>query len=203
VTDVDGRQRRSPWSDVDRLLIDGNNLLHRTAGGPDPAAVRLLLARLRVALPASLKGILVLDGRPDRGAPDHWLVAPNLEVRHAGGRDADSVIVDLVRATPVLERANALVVTDDRGLTERVRTAGGRTRRLDWLVDLIERPPDPATTGRSTGLGQGRPPRPDARGRSDLDPTSEGQPDQEREWHPGRHATRKRGNPRRAPRPRR
>ncbi len=172
-----------PRSELELLLVDGNNLLHRVSGGVGEPARQPLLARLRTTLPGVTK-IVVLDGhrptdRPHQAA-DRWL-----EVRHAGG-SADDHIVAHVRGLPDGMRARTVVVTDDRALTERARSAGAGTQRLDWLVGLLDLP------GRATGIAPGRPPRPAA-------DTDEERP----AWQPGRGATRKRGNPRRAPRRRR
>ncbi|MBA2254790.1 MAG: hypothetical protein H0W07_06730, partial [Chloroflexi bacterium] len=97
--------------EIDRLYVDGNNLLHRRSGTPTGAAPRLLLASMRAALPASLDVVLMLDGQPDPGAPHHEVLRRGLEVRFAGRIDADSVLVELVSARPFAERARTLVVT--------------------------------------------------------------------------------------------
>lgn len=177
-----------PLAGIDLVLVDGNNLLHRIAGGPDRQATHLLLGRLRAALPPGVDGIVVLDGPPDPGAPFRERLRPGLEIRHAGRQDADTVIVGLVRARPQLRRGATVAVTDDRGLTERVRAAGGLTRRLDWLVALFGREAAPTSIGAATPPDQaetaGRGPR-----------TAPREP-----WRPGRGATRKRGPGRRAPR---
>jgi hypothetical protein len=172
---------------IDLLLIDGNNLLHRLAGAAHEGEQRLLLPRLRGALPTDLRTILMLDGYAASRAGRHERIAAHLEVRHSGGRTADDALLELVETQAPFARAGAVVVTDDRALTERVRAAGGRTQRLEWLVALIGDP------GRQqTGIGGGP-------GGSDRSP---GEPDEEDRpaWKPGRGATRKHGNPRRTPR---
>jgi len=172
--------RRPTSHDLDVLLIDGNNFLHRTTGGVEPAAQRSLIARLRAALPSTRK-VLVFDGhrRPEADPP----ASPggSLEVRYAGG-PADEAIVARVSAMPFAARAGTVVVTDDRALADSVRSAGARTQRLDWLVQVLERP----SARRPAGLG----------GRQ----ASEHDDDERTPWRPGRGATRKTGNPRRAPR---
>jgi hypothetical protein len=106
-------------------LVDGNNLLGRVLGraprGEEErsALIRELAGRLR----GTRAGItLIFDGAAPQGAA-FKLLGP-LTVRFAGPRPADDVIVATV------ERAKAprdwIAVTDDRGLGERVRSAGGR-----------------------------------------------------------------------------
>src|SRR3989304_2735993 len=87
---------KTPFVEVGLVVVDGNNLLHRTAGGPGPPAARLLLARLRAALPAGVRAIVVLDGPPDPGGPLREVIGPSLEVRHSGRQSADDVIVAIV-----------------------------------------------------------------------------------------------------------
>jgi len=171
--------------DVELILLDGNNMLHRAYGSVDDTAQRSLLAQLRQAFPAPIKAILVLDGHPAPGSPPRQRISGSLEVRHAGSSNADDAIMQLLTARPYAARARTVMVSDDRSLTERARSAGGRTQRLGWLQALIAQPP-----GRAGGaIGRaGRPPRPPEQ------PTA----DEEREaWRPGRGATRKRGNPKR------
>ena len=127
----------------------------------------------------------MLDGHAASRSGRHERIAAHLEVRHSGSRSADDALLELVEAQPPLRSRGAVVVTDDRALTERVRTAGGRTQRLDWLISLIgDRGRQPAER---TGGGRGR-------GRSDESR------DERPPWKPGRGATRKHGNPHRAPR---
>src|SRR3990172_3671004 len=73
---------KTPFVEVGLVVVDGNNLLHRTAGGPGPTAARLLLARLRAALPAGVRAIVVLDGPADPGGPLRVVIAPSPHVRH-------------------------------------------------------------------------------------------------------------------------
>lgn len=188
------------------LLVDGDNLMHRLRGGRDDAGLAWLIPRLRACLAPGATAILVLDGHPFPGESPRKTVAPGVQLRHSGRLDADTVIVEILEARPFLDRARTVVITDDRGLTERAKRAGGLTRRLDWLRDRLERPPtgmaargatgapargNPAPPGigrPGSGLGSGRPPR------SGAPPTAR---DDSRPWRPGRGATAKRGNPRR------
>ena len=142
-------------------------------------------------------------------------------MQHSGRLDGDTAIVELVRARGYAERTRTVVVTDDRQLSDRARYSGVLVRRLDWLIDLLARPnpdaavalaapgrgagispPRPTTSGRASsrplrppvGIGGGRPPRaPDATTPILRDPADAHEP-----WKPGRGATTKRGNPKRA-----
>ena len=170
---------------VDRLLIDGNNLLHRVSGSVDLGAQRALLARLRGALPANIHTTLMLDGHPASGTDRRQRVARNLDIHHAGSLSADDALLNIVRDQSQAARGLMVLVTDDRALTDKARHLGARTKRLEWLEQLMT--PGRLQPGhrRQVGIGGGaRPPNET--------------PDSEREpWRPGRGATRKRGNPRR------
>jgi hypothetical protein len=175
---------RAPLADVELLLIDGNNLLHRTTGGVEPGAVRGLVTRLRAALPGQLATIIVLDGHAEPGKSTVERAGGGLQIRRAGAQSADDALVELASAQPFDRRARTLIVTDDRSLTERVRAIGGRTQRLAWLEGLLARPP-----GRSVGVG-----------RPHVAPPPAADEVERRPWQPGRAATRKTGNPCRKPR---
>lgn len=172
----------APWRGVSRLLIDGNNLLHRVSGSVDEGAQRLLLARLQGVLPPDVHTIVMLDGHPARGTSRRQRVTRNLEIHHAGSLSADDALLYVVRDVPAQDRASVTLVTDDRTLTERARHLGSRTQRLAWLEGTLAAGPGSVSAAR---IGTGRPPP---------------RPPEERErepWQPGRGATRKRGNPRR------
>jgi len=163
---------------VELLVVDGNNLLHRIAGSVDEASQRRTFAQLRATL-AERRTTVVLDGHPARGARPLDKPGATFEIRHAGG-SADEAIIAMLATLPIDKLARTVVVTDDRTLAERSRHAGAETRRLAWLTDLLASP-------RHRAL-------PAAPGTDDEE-------DERRPWQPGRGATRKRGNPRRRPRP--
>ena len=169
---------------IDVLLIDGNNLLHRVSGSADPTAQRTLIPRLRNALPSSVATILMLDGRADPGTTHKQRISKGFEVRHSGAASADDSIVWLVQDIVHANRASVMVVSDDRALRDRARQLGALTERLDWLERLIGQP-----SSRGGGIGAGPLPVDKPESEDDRAP-----------WRPGRHATKKRGNPRRAPR---
>ena len=188
---------RDPLAATQRLLVDGNNLLHalsKTSGAAPPAA---LIGRLRGAIPAATTIELVFDGPPERGLRNER-IASGLVVRYSGGRTADAVILTIVDDVRLLDggdgTATLLVVTDDRDLRHGARLRGARTAGSAWLLGRLG-------SGRlaSPSIGNPRPPRPPrpvAQGRSsDGDPAETDRPG----WKPGRGATTKRGNPRKAP----
>lgn len=213
---------RDAWRDVEVLLVDGNNLLHAVAGDAGPGPLRGLLARIAAAVPRSIATTVVLDGPPDPGAPSRMRVRPGLLVRHAGRIGADALLVHLVEEHPYLERAGVVVVTNDVALGDHVRKAGGRIRPVAWLQARLEAwPSAPSAPGSSiagprprragpaggasgTTSDHARPPAGSGTPRRTGSPggsPATGEQDDEREpWRPGRGATRKRGNPRRAPR---
>ncbi|CAN5728886.1 hypothetical protein BH24CHL8_BH24CHL8_11050 [soil metagenome] len=183
------------------LLVDGDNLMHRLRGGRDDAGLAWLIPRLRACLGPGSTAILMLDGHPFPSEPPRQIAAPGVELRHSGRVDADTAIVEILEARPFADRSRTAVITDDRGLTERAKRVGGLTRRLDWLRLRLERPPTGTRTGPyraalpgqspsgrpGSALGSGRPPR--------TGPPPLGE--DARPWRPGRGATAKRGNPRR------
>ena len=181
---------RGAFAGTSRLLIDGNNLLHRTAGSAGEGQVRQLLARLRAAVPGHVTTTLMLDGHAAPGEGRRLAVTPTLDIRHAGSRSADDALVELITAEPPWARAGMTLVSDDRALVERARTLGAQTQRLAWLDELLNRP------GR-------RPPA--ARLATHQPATHQATTpdhDERAPWKPGRGATRKKGNPRRRPRDR-
>ncbi len=172
----------NPLDGVTRLYIDGNNLLHRTSGGVDDGAQRLLLAKLSGTIPPTIHTVLMLDGHAASGTDRRQRVRRGLEIHHAGSISADDALLHLVRDAPPADRPHLTLVSDDRALYEKARHLGARTQRLAWLVGLLEKPPARA---RSVSVGAGKAPRQDV-------PQTERAP-----WQPGRGATTKRGNPRR------
>ncbi|MGH2408010.1 MAG: hypothetical protein ACRDF7_08040 [Candidatus Limnocylindrales bacterium] len=185
------------FDDVELLLIDGNNLLHRTAGGPGEAGARILLARLRAVMPVHMEAVVVLDGPPDPGAPMREQASRHLQIRHAGRLSADDVIVGLVADRSFVQRPRTTVVSDDRALRDRVTRIGGLARRLAWLIVRLEMPPRGPRVAPGSSIAGSRPRRPaPARPPEPTDDASTKDADAvpERRWQPGRGATRKRGN---------
>lgn len=177
---------RASLAGIARLLIDGNNLLHRTAGTADPGAQRALLARLRGALPPDVHITLMLDGHPAAGTLRRQRVSANLDIQHAGSLTADDALLNIVRDQPAHTRATLTLVTDDRALTDKARHLGAHTHRLDWLEEALG-----GQAGPGVCIGGGS-------GRSVARLHQQDSAEEEREpWRPGRGATRKRGNPRR------
>ncbi|MET1232063.1 MAG: hypothetical protein ABWY52_04335 [Candidatus Limnocylindrales bacterium] len=193
---------RSPFDDVSLLVIDGNNRLHRTAGGPGSSAARVLIPRLRAALPSGVGVALVLDGMADPGAPIREHIG-SVTIAHAGRRSADDAIVEAIQQRAYEERPRTIVVTDDRALAERVKRLGALHRRVAWLQDVLElahRGPRGTSAGgaaASSPIGRPgvRPPRPPTPRGSELEPAGEADDAERKPWTPGRGATRKRGNP--------
>lgn len=173
----------TPFDGIDRLLIDGNNLLHRVSGNVDPGSLRLLLARLSGAIPTTLPTVVMLDGHAASGTDRRQRIRRGLDIHHAGSLSGDEALLNLVRDTAPGSRAVVFLITDDRSLTEKARHLGARTKRLDWLEGVMTRP---SSAQAGAGIGRKGVPQP-------------APPDPEREpWQPGRGATHKRGNPRRA-----
>jgi YacP-like NYN domain-containing protein len=188
---------KDPLSITTRLVIDGSNLLHaiaKTAGAAPPAA---LIGRLRAAIPAPIAIEVVLDGPADPGLRNERIAA-GVRVRHANRQTADAVILETVDAVRRDDGPagthEILVVTDDRDLRHGAQVRGARTASARWLLGRLE-------PGRlaAPSVGNRRPPR--SPGAGDGAHDDEGDRDADRRgWRPGRGATVKKGNPRKAPR---
>jgi predicted RNA-binding protein with PIN domain len=192
---------RDPLAATRRLLVDGNNLLHALSKTATAAPASALIGRLRGIIPAAVTIELVFDGPPERGLRNER-IASGVVVRYSGGRTADSVILTMIEDVRLLAGADGtatlLVVTDDRDLRHGARLRGARTAGSAWLLGRLG-------SGRlaSPSIGNPRPARPHrtaaataTSGPEGTDPEESDQP----RWAPGRGATTKRGNPRRAPR---
>ncbi len=217
-TDAPGRGRRDPLLGIERLVVDGTNVVHALGGGQE-AATTSLVGRLRSVVPAPIAIDLVFDGPPAPGLGRR--IGPGLTVHHAADRPADDLIVGLVAAA--VDRASrvgsrplradrsspraasgsrstpaVLVVTDDADLRRRVRLRGAVTAPASWLVARLARPRPVAPAA-----GNRRAPTPLRSGTESRagGATPDGaRPPEEAErppWRPGRGATTKRGNPRR------
>ncbi len=197
--------RHDPLLGVERLLIDGTNLLYkmsRSGSAAQPPAA--LIGRLRAVIPASTRIELVLDGAPEHGLAGVRL-AHGLTVRHSGRYSADSLldrlVADAIGSGGSAEAAARLgdlllVVTDDRELGTRIRRRGARIASADWLIGRLGRTRLTAPT-----VGLRRAPAAPAEQRAGGFATdASDDPDERPErpgWEPGRGATTKTGNPRR------
>ncbi len=190
------RPPHDPLAGIERLLVDGTNLLHAIEEGPGPAPAATLVGRLRAVIPAAIRIEILFDGSAEPGMRD-TRIAHGVTVRHAGRISADTLALRLVaEATgghpdpsgiPVL-----LVITDDGGLARDLRARGAATIGASWLVRRLARP-------RLSAPSVGRPTPPPKAATAGARPGSRDEdPDADRAgWQPGRGATTKRGNPKR------
>jgi predicted RNA-binding protein with PIN domain len=184
-----------PLASTEWLLVDGQNLLHALSKSKVAAPRSALIGRLRGTVPASVAIDVVFDGPAEPGLRGER-IASGLRVRYSGGRTADAVLLSLVDETRAndgpLGTAAILVVTDDRDLRHALQIKGARTAGTAWLIGRLER------TSRPTGPGRraSRPSNPSAT----APPAGPVGDDEEPRWEPGRGATVKKGNPRKAPR---
>jgi hypothetical protein len=192
--------KRDPLQGVNRLLVDGTNLLHALSRGPERQPAAALIGRLRGAIPLDTQITLVFDGPPERGVRNER-IAQGLTVQYGGRFSADTILVTLIEdAAMMSESATAtdsiLVVTDDRDLRFAIRRRGARTAGAAWLLNRLERP---LVRPGSTTIGNARPPHPP---RIVQGPPGEDTSEQSDEirWQPGRGATTKTGNGKRTPR---
>ena len=188
---------KDPLFATDRLLVDGSNLLHALtrgsgAGAAPPATV---IGRLRSVAPPAVAIDLVFDGPADRGLRGER-IAPGLVVRYSGNRTGDDVILalveDIARVGGATATAAVLVVTDDRDLRHQLKVLGARTAGCTWLMGRLDRP----SRKGSTSVGNARPPHQRLAASASH---KDGDDGDRAGWQPGRGATAKRGNPRKAP----
>ncbi|MBA3234798.1 MAG: NYN domain-containing protein [Chloroflexi bacterium] len=189
---------RNPLAATQRLLIDGTNLLHALSKTKAVAPPAALIGRLRGVIPAGVTIELVFDGPPERGLRNERIAA-GVVVRYSGGRTADAVILTMIDDVRLLDGAEGtvtlLVVTDDRDLRHGARLRGARTAGAAWLLGRLD-------AGRlsSPSVGNARPARqPRANAGASPDTDADQTVDEAPRWQPGRGATTKRGNPKRAP----
>jgi hypothetical protein len=185
------RPPRDPLLGVDRLIVDGTNLLYALSRGPGPAPAPTLIGRLRGAIPPSIRIELLFDGPSEPGMRSAR-IASGVNVRYAGRLSADELALRLVteatggRPDPAAGTPTLLVVTDDGRLARELRARGAATIGASWLVRRLDRP-------RLSSVSAGRP-RP-------IPPAADNAAEDDRVgWRPGRGATKKVGNPRRASR---
>lgn len=186
----------SPFDGIDRLVVDGTNMLYRLGSGTaaPPAA---LVGRLRAAIPPTITIDLLFDGI---GHGVKGRVAQHMFVRYSGRHTADEAILDLTAAvgeaaggTPEAY-ARMLVVTNDRDLRERLESRGVRTRPTQWLLNRMDMPrlASPAPGNRRPTLGSGH---------TAATPNPFAPDDSDRKgWKPGRGATVKTGTARKVAR---
>jgi hypothetical protein len=192
---------RSPFDGADRLVIDGTNLLYRMGSGPGrPAPPAAIIGRIRAVVPVDIAIDLVFDGA---GHGVYGRVAQKMHVRYSGRREADDTILDLA-SEAIMElggsptaAAKVLVVTDDRGLRDRLAAKGVRLAAVGRLLGRLEIPVlhSPGPGNRHPTIGAGRPP-------ADSGSGSPGREDEEprQGWKPGRGATSKTGSARKVAR---
>jgi hypothetical protein len=183
------------------LIVDGDNFLHEIRGRRDEGGMAWLLPRLTAWRPNGLHVVVALDGHAAPGLSLRQRGGRGVDIRHAGGRSADDLIVELLSARPYAERTRTVVVTRDRHLASRVREAYGVVHANTWLLERLEGPstaPGSESGGAAARIGRGRPGR-TVSPAPDRDELERDAPERE-PWQPGRGATRKRGNPRRAAR---
>ena len=167
---------------ISRMVVDGTNVLHALSSGAGAAPPAALVGRLRAIVPPGVTVTVVLDGSPGHGLVERR-VASGVEVRYAGRVTADEAIIHMLSTQSTPENEATLVVTDDFELGGAVRRWGGRTARSDFLIRRLDRQ-------RLSAPSPGRPVSPV--------PAQSEESDAPR-WSPGRGATRKKGNARRAP----
>jgi hypothetical protein len=178
--------RTNPLEGVERMLVDGTNLLHalrRGAPGPNPAPPAALIGRLRGVIELPIRIEIMFDGPPEHGL-GRDRIAAGVTVRYSGRVSADQALGRLV--TEAQEPATILVITDDVDLRHDLTRRGAKTAGSRWLIGRLDR-----ARLEAPSVGRPKPPAPQP-------PTAaeEEARDAKPGWRPGRGATAKRGNPR-------
>ena len=197
---------RDPLAGVGRLLVDGTNLLHAMRrNGPAPGRARRPRSSAGCAAPSRRPTPieLVFDGPPERGLRDER-IAPGLTVRYSGARtgrhvsstdgrrrhrlggtaEAAARAADASSSSPTIATCATGSGCAAPGRPARRGCSAGSERPAGVAVDRQPAAGAPAATPRR---GPAR-----ATATSDDDPERRG-------WQPGRGATTKKGNPRKAP----
>ena len=186
------RRANDPLESIERLLIDGSNLLHAMRRGAASIPAATLIGRLRGVIPMPVRIELLFDGPPDQGLRDARIAA-GLVVRYSGRLSADALLVQMV--AEAVDPGTLLVVSDDVALRHELTRRGGHTAGTRWLMDRLAR-----SRLSSPSIGQSKPPTPAAAAASSGAVPDGDEPADRPAWRPGRGATAKRGNPRRQPR---
>ncbi len=115
------------------LVIDAANVIGSRPTGwwrDRPGAARQFVERVRATVAAGrleAPVTLVLEGRARAGADEGDV--DGVEVVHAPGEGDDTIAA--------LAHDDAIVVTADRGLAERVRAADAEVFGPNWLLDQL------------------------------------------------------------------
>jgi uncharacterized protein YaiI (UPF0178 family) len=111
------------------LILDGNNLLHRLSG-PQRTRAEVRKQVLDATRNERMSVSVVFDGPPPAGMSARESLG-NVVVVYSGSRSADDVIVGMIPSGPAAGQWS--VITDDRGLADRVKERGATVRRLaEW-----------------------------------------------------------------------
>jgi len=116
------------------ILIDGNNLMHTLDGASRSrtAVRRLTLERIRHE---RMRVYLVFDGPAPEGSSRSEELG-HLTIIYSGTSSADDLIVKRLPHGP--SASNWTVITNDRGLSQRVKSLGAKVRKIDeWKTKKI------------------------------------------------------------------
>lgn len=174
--------RVNPLEGIERLLIDGSNLLHALRRGAPAAPAATLIGRLRGVIELPVRIELLFDGPPDPGLYGAR-IASGLMIRYSGHVSADTMLARMV--SEAVDPARLLVVSDDIDLRHEITRRGARTAGTAWIIGRLDR-----SRLLSPSIGRPKPPpAPEPAATDDAEPAPG--------WQPGRGATTKRGNPKR------
>jgi len=126
------------------VLVDGNNVMHALAdAGVDAGRSMLCELLIRYGARRDVAVGVVFDGSPPRPDEAKRIADPHISIRYSGGRTADEVLADLIRASSAPRALT--VVSSDRGVQRQARRR--RCRVVDsatFARRLTAEPPPPA-----------------------------------------------------------
>ena len=132
---------------VERIVIDGNNLLHAMhAHAPIPLVGRETMVKVieRWAREGEAEVTLIFDGAPPRGGLSKQMSSTRIMVCFSSPASADDTIIKIVHQTK--DPASLRVVTNDKAISYEARRRRCRhTSPVDFIAELF--PPQGETRG--------------------------------------------------------
>jgi predicted RNA-binding protein with PIN domain len=125
-----------------RVIVDGNNVIGSRPDGwwrDRPGAARRLIAALQeLARQGGDRISVVLDGRPLPDVPEGVHAGVLVAYATRAGRDAadDRIVAEVERDH---DPGSLVIITSDRGLTERVRALGAHVEGAGTLLAQLDR----------------------------------------------------------------
>ena len=125
------------------FYLDGYNLLFSLIDSKQPLALQresLIRFLQKQFMARKIKGMLIFDGAHRREEESGLLYGSPLEIAYAPkGQSADSYIVEQLEKDP--QRKQAIVVTNDRGLTLHARALRAKVQGNTAFIEFLKKRP--------------------------------------------------------------